>query len=268
MAKIDLKKQLAQQTGTRDPEAIAVTVKDVFIKDIKVRSNVRTGDSDVAELKSSIKRYGVLSPITVYQENDGYVVKTGHRRLQACIELHDQDPSQFSRIRCLISDDKNVLTIQLIENLQRKNLTPLELKNGLTQMRKQGLSINQIALAIGKKAQYVKDVFTIINAIDRDEDYQKTLSRAGTTLGHFKETQSIKNKQIRLKTIEERASGKISRERLRSKLQKKINKKNPPLMKVNQEKLTITIHAKNKTQFRKIIKIIRNDLDNEKNKIG
>ena len=266
MAKIDLKKQLAQQTGTRDLGAVAVSVKDIFIKDIKIRSNVRTSDNHVEDLKASIKKHGLLSPITVYQESDGYVVKTGHRRLQACIELHDQDPSQFSRIRCLLSDDKNVLTIQLIENLQRKNLTPLELKNGLTQMKKQGLSIKQIALAIGKKAQYVKDAFTIINTIDSDEDYQKTLGRAGTTLGHFKETQSIKNKQIRLKTIEARASGKLSRERLRNKLQKQTSKKNLPQMKVNQEKLTIIVHAKSKTQFKKIIKIIKNNLDNEKNK--
>ncbi|MCL4322594.1 MAG: ParB/RepB/Spo0J family partition protein [Deltaproteobacteria bacterium] len=84
-------------------------------------------EEEMEELKGSIKEGGVIEPIIVKIDGDKYKIISGHRRFRACVELGLQD------IPAIIKEEnisyKDVLSIQLEENLHRKNLTPLELAN-------------------------------------------------------------------------------------------------------------------------------------------
>src|SRR5262247_4945078 len=84
---------------------------------------------DLTELVSSIKEKGVLEPLLVRPSDVGgrYMIIAGERRYRASIE------AGLTEVPCieLDVDDKAVAEISLIENLQRKDLTPFEEADGL-----------------------------------------------------------------------------------------------------------------------------------------
>lgn len=248
MPKLDLLSQVKTRTGTQDSGAISLTVKDIPIGEISIKGNVRQEYTGIEDLKDSIKTHGLLQPITVYRDGEGYAVKTGHRRYIACKDLYAEHPERFHSIRCIISDAENITAIQIIENVQREGLTTIDLYTGLKELKGQGLTLKQIADVIGKTEQYVKDIFTGINIIDSDNDYKNLLGSAGTTIQHFKETQGIKDKESKIKAIKERASGKVKRADLREKVKamkpvKTVNKR------LNAEPRTVELNADMKGLF-------------------
>jgi ParB family chromosome partitioning protein len=130
MAKFgNIKGNLAESTGTKDGSAVLVTVKDISLDDIRIKENIRKEYTGIDELAESIRQHGLLQPITVYPDEDDYVVKTGHRGFQAYQLLYQTEPEQFCRIRCIISNAENIAVIQLVENVQREDLSQLELFN-------------------------------------------------------------------------------------------------------------------------------------------
>ncbi len=74
-------------------------------------------DEDVAALKESIKSYGLLQPIGVVAQEDGYRLIFGHRRLQACIELGKK---YVHTVLLTVRADEEKL-FNLIENIHRSS---------------------------------------------------------------------------------------------------------------------------------------------------
>ncbi|MDR2743157.1 MAG: ParB N-terminal domain-containing protein [Treponema sp.] len=124
------------EAGTRDNRAVAVTVKDIPVGDIQVKENIRQEYTEIEELIESIRHYGLLQPITVYPGGEGYIVKTGYRRYRAFQRLYREEPERFHSIRCIVSDAGNIAVIQLVENIQRVDLSTLDLYHALSTLRK------------------------------------------------------------------------------------------------------------------------------------
>lgn len=96
----------------------------VLIKDIKIKKRVRKDLGDIDLLADSIKRYGLMSPITI---NTQYELIAGHRRLEAMKSLGETE------IDAIMVDTKNKLLqleLELEENNQRKPFTDDELYEG------------------------------------------------------------------------------------------------------------------------------------------
>src|SRR3954466_11117710 len=87
---------------------------------------------ELAELQESLKASGLLQPITVRRRpgKDGFELIAGERRLRAATMLG------WKVIPAIIKeiDDKAVLTLALIENLQRTDLNPIEEGEGYHQL--------------------------------------------------------------------------------------------------------------------------------------
>ena len=130
-------------------KATTLTVKDIPVGDIQVKMNIRQDYSEIYELSESTRQYGLLQPITVYAGKDGYTVKSGHRRLMAYKRLQKEEPERFHSIRSIISDAQNTEIVQLIENLQRVDLSQHDLFIALNKLREQGMALRQIAEVIG-----------------------------------------------------------------------------------------------------------------------
>ena len=82
----------------------------------------RSDEKAVAELTDSIRRHGVLQPILVRSVADDWVVICGHRRLAAAAAAGlEQIPATVHDIT-----EVEALELQLIENVQRQDLHPLE----------------------------------------------------------------------------------------------------------------------------------------------
>jgi ParB family chromosome partitioning protein len=217
MAKLEMLKNVKSRIGTRDSRAVALTVKDIPIGDIAIKGNVRKNYTDIDGLAASIRQHGLLQPVTVYADGDGYIVKTGHRRYLACKMLYEEAPDRFHSIRCVISDANNTAIIQLVENVQRVDLSQVDLFNALTGLKAKGMTLRQIADVMGKTEGYIKSLFVGINEISKDENLTDLLGDAGITVRDIAETTGIKDKQERLNLLEQRKNGTINRAEMRKK---------------------------------------------------
>lgn len=115
----------------------------------------------IHELSRSIKKHGLLQPIIVRAINRGFEIVAGHRRFQACKLL------RWKTIPALIKDasDKDAFEIQLVENIQRKTLDPIEeaqaFKVYVTDYGWGGVSY--LADTIMKSEQYVSSRLQLLN---------------------------------------------------------------------------------------------------------
>lgn len=92
---------------------------------IKVNPNQPRRWFDLAKLEvleQSIKEHGILEPLIVRPLEDGYELIAGERRLRAAIQVG------LAEVPIVVKDltDEEALSISLIENLQREDLSPLE----------------------------------------------------------------------------------------------------------------------------------------------
>lgn len=158
---------------------------------LKITDNVRMNfdEAEIEELANSIRQNGLMNPITVRPAetdadgNKTYEVIAGGRRIRAHQWLceHGDD---FSLIECCIrTGDKWAL--QMIENIQRTDLTPREKENAVSKALDEGLTQSQIAEKLSKPIQWVSDIVAgarIRMAADKaglktDEITTKTLSQ-------------------------------------------------------------------------------------------
>jgi ParB family transcriptional regulator, chromosome partitioning protein len=90
---------------------------------------------DISELSESIKEKGVLEPLLVryMPREDTYHIISGERR------YHAARAAGLKELPCIekIADDAETLELALIENLQRKDLTPFEEADGLYRLAEQ-----------------------------------------------------------------------------------------------------------------------------------
>lgn len=240
MAKLEMLRKVNERAGTKDSRSISFTVRDIPIGDISVKSNVRTEYTGIEELAESIRQYGLLQPITVYAESGQFIVKAGHRRYMAFKALYKREPERFHSIRCIVSDSENASVIQLIENVQRVDLPQIDLFNALSSLRGQGMTLKQIAEAMGKTEGYIKSLFVGVNEINKDKDLKALIGDAGITIRDIAETSSIPNKQDRLTLLEERKNGKASR----SDMRKKVKELKSPKKEKERLRYPITERAK------------------------
>ena len=80
------------------------------------------GETEIASLAESLKEHDILQPILVRLVNDRYQLISGERRLRAAIKANWQTIP--ARIR--EADDRLVSELAIVENLQRKDLNPIE----------------------------------------------------------------------------------------------------------------------------------------------
>ena len=129
---------------------------------------VNFDEEKLKELALSIKKYGVLSPILVKPAKAAgrYVIVAGERRVRA------SRLAGLTTIPAIIdqkddSDDARVLSIQLVENLQRSELTPLERANALSALKEaNNFSIREVADNLGMSKSMVQRSLDLLNLPD------------------------------------------------------------------------------------------------------
>lgn len=117
------------------------------------------------ELANSIKENGVLQPIIVRKSKlIGYELLAGERRFQA------SKLAGLETIPAIIRtySDEEMMTLSILENLQRENLNPLEESKSLAQLsEKLGMTHDEIAKALGKSRSYVSNLIRLLGLPDK-----------------------------------------------------------------------------------------------------
>jgi len=120
------------------------------IKDIKIGRRIRKDTGDLTTLKKSLKKHGLLNPITVSAKGE---LIAGYRRLMAAQEMG------WHEIEAFVIDPKNQidsLEMEMEENIVRKEFSQEELLEGLK--RKKNLVSPNIFLRIWN---FIKKIFGI-----------------------------------------------------------------------------------------------------------
>lgn len=122
----------------------------------------RVDIGDLTELVLSIKEKGVLEPLLVRPSDVGgrFMIISGERRYRASLEVG------LTELPCIEMDvdDRAVAEISLIENLQRKDLTPLEEADGLVALAQRfGYKHEDIARKLGKARTSVTETMSLAN---------------------------------------------------------------------------------------------------------
>ena len=113
----------------------------------------------LAELASSIKEHGVLQPIVVVKEKNGYVLVAGERRWRAA------QMAGLKTIPAIVRtmDAQNRLELSIIENAQREDLNPIELATAYAKLKSQfNLSVKEIAERVGKSESAVMNTMRLL----------------------------------------------------------------------------------------------------------
>ncbi|HYC52704.1 MAG TPA: ParB/RepB/Spo0J family partition protein [Gemmatimonadaceae bacterium] len=116
-------------------------------------------EAELAELQASLKVSGLLQPITVRPSAGGYELISGERRLRAATRLGWADiPAIIKHV-----DDRTLLTLALVENLQRADLNAVEEARGYRRLAEEfGYTHAQIAEAMGKDRTSITSLLRIL----------------------------------------------------------------------------------------------------------
>jgi ParB/RepB/Spo0J family partition protein len=150
--KIEAVEQLIIDGG---PMGKAVTVQKLKLNKIKLGKNSRLSISkeELSGLMQSIKELGLLQPIGVVKNGDGYEVCYGNRRFMACSKLG------FTNIPAIVHEKKKESDIDLknlTENIQRRNISLSEAGRYLELLLAGGLSESEAAVRMGVAKSYVR----------------------------------------------------------------------------------------------------------------
>lgn len=141
----------------------------------------RTFDpDDLAELASSIEVNGLLQPILVRRSASGrtYDLVAGERRLRAVRQLGwTEIPAMVREV-----DDRTLLVLALVENLQREELGPLEEADGYQALRETfGYTQQEIADAVGKSRSAIANTLRLRGL---PPSVRRLLVEGDLTMGH------------------------------------------------------------------------------------
>ena len=120
----------------------------------------RFDDETLADLAESIRTHGIIQPLTVRRLSSGYYqIIAGERRWRAAklAGLHEV-PAVI-----IEADDRTVMELGLIENLQREDLNPIEEAGGYqTLMQEYGLTQEEVSQRVGKSRSAVANALRLL----------------------------------------------------------------------------------------------------------
>ena len=214
------------------------------------------------ELAASIKENGVFQPIIIKKSIKGYEIIAGERRVRA------SKLAGLNKIPAIIRDftDNQMITIALLENLQRENLSAIEEAYAYKAMiEKLDLTQEQLSEKIGKSRSYVTN---IIGLLRLPKEVQKMVANKDVSMAHARILSKLDQEEEILNLSEKVKNDKISVRDLEDLVEKKeIVKKNKitrntvNTYKYIEDALREKLDTKIKINDKKIVISFSNDAD-------
>ena len=200
------KKALGRGLGSLIQEAQSETGGSAVTADSKVAiESIHTNpnqprphfnDAELNELSDSIAEHGVLQPLLVRKDAEGFEIIAGERRYQA------SKIAGLTEVPVIIKDvdDQKMLEIALIENLQRSDLNPIEEAKGYKQLIKQsGMTQEALSKAVSKSRSAITNSLRLL---DLPEPVQQYLFDGRLTAGHARAILAVPYEEQRIKLAE------------------------------------------------------------------
>jgi ParB family chromosome partitioning protein len=148
---------------TEQPVLNLAELKYVLLSEIEPDPNQPRkyyDEKEMDELTASVREKGVLQPITI-RKNPGtgkpYMLVCGERRYRAALSVNTAFKTR-NTIPVSIQEltDDEALQLQIIENLQRKDVHPMEEAVAFKSLMDNGMDVKEVAAKVGKNEYYVR----------------------------------------------------------------------------------------------------------------
>jgi len=149
----------------------------------------RFDETALATLGESIRKHGILEPIIVRPRDDRFEIVAGERRFQAAVQIGLEEVPVT--IRDL--DDRTAMEIALSENLEREDLSPIEVAVSFSDyLTKFGTTQDELAQRLGKDRSTVAN---LIRLLDLPEIARTALDNKIITAGHARALLPLKDQR-------------------------------------------------------------------------
>ena len=155
-------------------------------------------DDSLQELAGSIRQVGIITPITLRDMGDGtYVIIAGERRWRASQKVGLQRIPAYIRT----VDDENMMEMALIENIQRQDLTALEISLAYQHLIEQyGMTQEQLSDRVGKNRATVTNYLRLLKL---PAAIQMGLKNRDIEMGHARALLALYDPTAQMKLFDE-----------------------------------------------------------------
>lgn len=156
------------------------------------------------ELAASIKEHGVLQPLLVRKKGSGYQLIAGERRLRAAKQVGLRTvPVVVKEL-----DDRTIMEIALVENLQREDLNPIEEAEAYRRLMDEfNLTQEEVAKAVGKSRSAIANTLRLLNL---PGSIQQMVTNGQLAMGHARALLSLEQPEQQLYISEKIIKEKLS----------------------------------------------------------
>lgn len=196
---------LFNENSTDKSGAVVVNLNDIEPNRNQPRKDF--SEEALSELADSIAKHGLIQPIVVRPTLDGrYMIIAGERRWRACrIAGLNEVPVMIKE-----TDDRTLMELALIENLQREDLNPVEEALGFKALIEEfSLTQEEVANRMGKSRSAVTNALRLLSLNDAELD---ALRKGMISAGHARALLSCESEETRQKLLLLAADGASVRE--------------------------------------------------------
>lgn len=143
----------------------------------------------IAELAESIRSVGLVQPLIVRQQGDGYELIAGERRWRAA------KTAGLSEVPVVVrdTDDAESLELALVENINREDLNPIDTARAYAMLQDDfGITQEELAQNIGRSRSAVANTLRLL---DLPDEVQNLLEKGKISEGHGRALLSLQDQQ-------------------------------------------------------------------------
>lgn len=161
-------------------------------------------EDSIRELAESIRQQGLLQPLLVRRVPGGYELIAGERRFRAAQRLGLAEvPVTFRD-----ADDRDLLEMALVENIQREDLNPLEEARAYRRLLDEfGLTQESVAARVGKERSTVANILRLLQL---PSEIQVQIETGALTAGHARALVSLPSDDARLALAREVVTSRLN----------------------------------------------------------
>lgn len=176
-------------------EVVEISVEDIIPNRFQPRL---TFDPEALnDLASSIKEHGIIQPLVVRRLQDKFEIIAGERRFKAASLIG------LKTVPCIIMNlnDNESAEVAIIENIQRKEMTPLEEAKSFKKLLDKGyLTQEELAKRMGKSQSAISNKLRLLNL---DEVVQEAILNGKISERHARSLLRVDNKEEQRKILAE-----------------------------------------------------------------
>lgn len=165
----------------------------ISVKDIDIYTNQPRkyfDEEKLSELANSIKQHGIIQPLILKQNGDRYMIIAGERRYRAA------RMAGLKEVPAIVKDfdDKQILEVSIIENIQREDLNPIEEAKAIKMlMNEYDFTQESVADRLGRSRPAIANILRLLNL---PEFAQEQIITGKITSGHARAMVALKDNSL------------------------------------------------------------------------